>query len=133
MDVKYGDPKYLTTKLSIKNLSAQKNVYDFQLRDHFLNTNKLNVLQCSCPNHKHNKEACIIVTEPECPKCSTPTRQLITFQSLLFHEELAQKNLTKCCIHIHEPPCLRCLNCKTGLACIVQEPFECDISTGTFY
>lgn len=113
----------------IKHLAVNYSIYDFQLQDHFLNATNLNVLQCGCNNHKHNKEPCRIVYEPECSKCKTPTRLLTTYQSLLFHPELAVRALTKCCTHIHEPPCLRCINCKTAQPCIVTAPFECTTST----
>lgn len=127
-----GEPQFLTTKLMIRHLSNSNNIYDFQLQDHFLNANNLNVLQCECTNHKHNKKPCRIVYEPSCIKCGMPTKQLITFQSLLFHPQLETRALTKCCTHVHEPPCQRCINCKTMQPCIVTEPFECNVSTGEF-
>lgn len=123
-------PQFLTNKLYIQNLSQCKNLYDFQLRDHFLNTCDINILQCSCSNHKHNKAPCTIVLNPQCMKCKMTTRQLLSYQSFLFHPELMNKKLTRCCTHIHTPPCNRCINCQVNLPCIVTEPFECDVSTG---
>lgn len=141
--VKFGDPQFLTSKMRIRHLAntgtdtdssnCSSSIYDFQLRDHFLNASNLNVLQCDCTNHKHNKEPCRIVYEPICNKCKTPTRLLTTFQSLLFHPKLATQALTKCCSHEHNPPCERCINCKTFQPCIVTEKFECSTSTGKHY
>lgn len=126
----FGSPQFLTNKVSIKKLSSV--VYDFQLRDHYLNTSDLSVLRCSCQNHKHNKEQCRIVFEPKCGKCGMMTELLVSYQSTLFHDDLGVKKLTKCCTHVHSPPCKRCLNCNTGLPCIVTQPFECTASTGRF-
>lgn len=123
-------PQFLTNKLTIKPLSKCKNVWDFQLRDHFLTKSDLYILQCNCTSHKHNKSPCIIVTEPFCGKCNLATEKLITFESLMFHDDLGYKKLTKCCRHVHSPPCNRCINCQTGKVCIVPEPFECFESTG---
>lgn len=126
----FGRPHFLTNKVSIRNLSQSKNVYDYQLRDHFLNINTLRCLTCKCPNHKHNKIPCTIVFGPICLKCKKPTSEIISFQSLLFHPELNTKNLLSCCPHTHKPPCRRCINCQTNLPCVVTEPFECVVSTG---
>lgn len=123
-------PQFLTNKFTIESLSTTKNVYDFQLKEHFITKSNLNTLQCSCSSHKHNKQPCIIVTEPFCVKCKTPTAPLISFQSLMFHQDLMHKKLTKCCIHTHKPPCDRCINCRTKRPCIIVEPFECVESTG---
>ncbi|ACH96228.1 hypothetical protein OrNV_gp098 [Oryctes rhinoceros nudivirus] len=123
-------PQFLTNKLTIESLSKTKNVYDFQLKEHFITKSNLNTLQCRCSSHKHNKQPCIIVTEPFCVKCKTPTAPLISFQSLMFHQNLMHKKLTKCCIHTHKPPCDRCINCRTSRPCIIVEPFECVESTG---
>ncbi|AQN78614.1 ACH96228.1 unknown protein [Kallithea virus] len=128
----FGQPHFLTNKLCIQNISQRKNVYDYQLRDHFLNIETLRQLNCSCPNHKHNKLPCTIVTGPICTKCKTPTSEVISFQSTLFHPELTSKNLLSCCTHIHTPPCRRCINCQTSLPCVVTEPFECSVSTGLY-
>lgn len=125
-----SDPLFLTYKLSVNNLSSNINVYDFQLRDHFLNNSNLYTLQCSCANHKHNKHQCIIVHEPICSKCKSPTKLLISYQATMFHPDMGSKKLTRCCKHLHTPPCMRCINCKTDLPCIIAEPFECDISSG---
>lgn len=125
-----AEPLFLTHKLQVTNLSTRKNVYDFQLRDHFLNMSNLYVLQCTCPSHKHNKDPCIIVTEPICLKCKTPTKLLIGYQSLMFHENIFTRKLTSCCKHIHRPPCNRCINCQINLPCIVPAQFECTASTG---
>ncbi|ATY70249.1 OrNV gp098-like protein [Tomelloso virus] len=123
-------PQFLTNKMKLIPLSATKNVYDFQLPEHFLTKTHLNILQCACLSHKHNKQSCIIVTEPACVKCKTPTKQLISYQSLMYHNNLLKKKLTKCCKHVHSPPCNRCINCQIGQTCIIAEPFECYESTG---
>lgn len=126
-------PQFLTNKLKLETLAKNKNVYDFQLKDHFLNKSTLSVLQCNCISHKHNKQPCIIVAEPICPKCKTPTKQLISFQSLMYHTDLMHKKLTKCCHHTHSPPCNRCINCQIGRKCIVPETFDCYESTCKFF
>lgn len=124
------EPLFLTNKFTIEPLSKTKNIYDFQLKDHFLNKSNLNILQCKCSNHKHNKQPCIVITEPICGKCKTPTKPLISFQSLMFHTDLTHKKLTKCCPHVHHPPCNRCINCQIGQPCIVPKSFDCYESTG---
>ncbi|AYP97967.1 DiNV CH01M ORF53-like protein [Mauternbach virus] len=132
-ETKFGDPLFLTNKLRIVNISYTKNVYDYQLKDHFLNHETLRELQCNCPSHKHNKMPCTIVTGPICLKCKTPTLEIINFQSFLFHPELATKNPLSCCSHVHEPPCRRCINCQTNMPCVITAPFECWISTGVYF
>ena len=125
-------PLFLTQKYTINKVSTNINIYDFQLRDHFLNTSNLYTLMCNCPTrHKHLKKDCAIVFDKECLKCKTPTELLITFKSLLYHTEEIEEslNIYKCCKHTHQPPCYKCINCKTGLDCIIMGPFECDIST----
>lgn len=117
-------PLFLTQKYTINQLSRDVNIFDFQLRDHFLNTSNLYTLMCNCTRHIHLKQNCAIVYEKECLKCNTPTELLINFKSL--KESL---NIYKCCKHINYPPCNKCLNCKIGIACIITEPFESDIST----
>jgi len=131
-EYQFGDPHFLTNKLRILNISQSKNVYDYQLKDHFLNHETLRQLQCNCANHKHNKMPCTIVTGPICLKCKTPTSEVINFQSFLFHPELATKHLLSCCTHVHEPPCRRCINCQTNMPCVVTTPFECSVSTGLY-
>lgn len=128
----YSDdrPLYLTNKFKITDLSQNTNIYDFQLQDHFRNMKNIYILQCECTNHKHNKKRCNIVEEPMCLKCSKPTKILITYQSLLFHPQIATKKIFQCCTHTHTPPCKICLNCKTFQPCSVTETFECNISTG---
>lgn len=127
---KLGDPQFLSRKFKIQKSSLNKNVFDFQLQDHFLNKCNLYILQCKCSSHKHCSEPCIIVTDQQCVKCKQATKLLIDYQSLMFHDDLALKKLTTCHAHQHSPPCKRCINCKIGLNCIVPEPFECCASTG---
>lgn len=125
----FGSPQFLSNKVTIKDLVTQ--VYDFQLKDHFLNASDLNLLQCECHSHKHNGQ-CRIVYEPHCTKCKRPSKPLISYQSMMFHDDLDRKKLMRCCPHEHEPPCRRCINCTTGLPCIITEKFQCTVSTGTF-
>lgn len=126
------EPLFLTHKLSVNTLSSNINIYDFQLRDHFLNTGNLYTLTCSCTNHKHNKLPCIIIGEPMCPKCHKPTKILLSYQAAMFHSDLGEKKLASCLhhVHTHSPPCERCINCQVSLPCIVVDTFQCDISTG---
>lgn len=125
-----SEPLFLTTKINVNNLSSDVNVYDFQLRDHFLNTKNLYGLQCKCIAHKHNKERCTIIDEPFCVKCKTPAKLIIDYKTLMFHRDILDKKLATCCPHQHSPPCKRCLNCQINLPCIVPGPFECIMSTG---
>lgn len=131
----FGQPQFLTTKVSIKNIADKCNVFDYQLRDHFLTMTNLYTLQCTCSNHKHNKMPCIVTTEPLCGKCEKPSKLLLRYESLMFHgTELMKKKLTKCCAHIHKPPCQHCLNCQLGIPCIVSSTsgFQCYASTGNY-
>lgn len=122
-------PLFLTNKFTITDLSQTTNIYDFQLQDHFRNMKNIYTLQCQCVNHKHNKKRCNIVEEPICVKCERPTKILVTYQSLLYHPEIATKKMFQCCTHVHRPPCNLCLNCKTFKPCVITEPFECNVST----
>lgn len=125
MDIK---PSFLTLKYSIKTLEL--NIYPYQLRDHFLHNNNLYVTQCNCVNHKHNKEHCNIVDTVTCGKCQKPTKLLLNYQTIMFHNDLIRNKIYTCCKHIHKPPCNKCINCQTNQQCIVHEPFECNITTG---
>lgn len=125
-------PLFLTTKVSVRELSDIFNVCDFQLQDHFINTKNLYVSKCKCINHKHNRRQCRITYEAICRKCNGHNPMLIDYQSLLFHSNLMQKSLYNCCPHVHEPPCRRCLFCKTNRPCIIQNSFECTITSGKF-
>lgn len=122
-------PLFLTNKISIVELSSDINVHDYQLRDHFLNTNSLFKAKCTCMRQKHYGRPCIIVHQPVCARCKKPTELLVPFQAALFHPDIADKQLTICCKHIHRPPCNRCINCKTMIKCIIDTPYECNIST----
>ena len=134
-------PKFLTCKYQISNLNSVLNVYDFQLRDHFLNSNNLYVTTCSCMVHKHNKNRCKIVDTQFCVKCKQPTKFLMSFEMLLAHgPDISTKELFICCKHVHHPPCRRCLYCNIvplnggnddgsssqgEYSCIIKKPFEC--------
>lgn len=136
-----SSPLWLTYKYRVDRLSTSTNVYDFQLRTHFLHNGNLYALRCSCPNHKHNKARCTVSDDRECPKCGTPTALLVTYQSLLFHgPSLQTNNAYACCSHDHRPPCERCTNCRSftetedgkrhRMPCSVTDPVECNIITG---
>lgn len=129
----FEDPLFLTPKITLNKVRDSKNVWDFQLQQHSLNVSNLYVLQCQCQaTHKHNKIPCIIVNDLQCNNCNQATKLLISFQSLMFHDDLSKKKLATCCTHIHIPPCKRCINCNTNLPCVVSDPFECNVSTGEF-
>lgn len=124
-------PLFLTSKFRIEPLVATKNVWDFQLQEHFLNMADLYLARCQCSNHKHNKNPCIITNEKFCLKCKMPTSLLISALSLMYHnKDLLTKNLTKCCYHTHYPPCNKCVNCQINTECIVKTDFVCCASTG---
>lgn len=136
-------PLWLTYKYRVDRLSTSTNVYDFQLRTHFLHSGNLYALRCSCPNHKHNKTRCTISDDRECSKCGTPTALLVTYQSLLFHgPSLQTHNAYACCLHEHRPPCERCTNCRSfnigedgrrqRLPCSVTDTVECNLITGEY-
>lgn len=131
------EPKFLTYK---HTLSSLINVYDYQLRYHFLNLNNLYVTTCGCSTHRHNKRRCVIVDTLTCAKCGTPTKLLLNFETLLMHgPDFVSKEIYKCCPHTHTPPCGRCLYCNTVPAsaavddastineypCVIKAPFEC--------
>lgn len=123
------EPLFLTNKLKIRPLGSTGAVHDFQLREHFVGTENLYTLVCGCTSHKHGDQPCRIVTTTTCGKCATPTASLIGYQELLFHPQLSEKLMARCCRHTHTPPCGRCPNCSVGTTCVVTEPFECDITT----
>lgn len=140
-------PLWLTYKYRVDRLSKSNNVYDFQLRTHFLHNGNLYALRCQCPNHKHNKQRCTISDDRECPKCGTPTALLVTYQSLLYHgPSLLTNNAYACCTHVHRPRCERCSNCRSfvvgvgeqdvqirrRMPCSVPEDFECNLVTGEY-
>lgn len=121
-------PLFLTNKISICPLEYQ--VYDFQLRDHFLSTEDIFLRNCSCTNHTHGKEPCFISNDRVCKKCNTPFGTLVRYQSLMFHRKALETcRVFQCCVHKHDPPCRECVNCKTGAPCIVREPYYCSLTT----
>lgn len=124
------DPLFLTCKLKVHNLADVHNVYDFQLKDHFVNMRNLYISECECKLHKHNKKKCRIVHDVTCNICKRPNILLIDYQGLLFHPDMSNNNLQICCTHIHKPPCGRCINCTTNKRCLIPEAFECDKTTG---
>lgn len=122
------EPLFLLHKLTVQNLQSVYNVYDFQLRDHLLTTEDIYLARCKCC-HTHRKLACPLVTDAYCEKCRVANERYITYKSLLFHPAAEHSRMAKCCTHLHEPPCERCLGCRTASKCIVQLPFECDCTT----
>lgn len=118
-------PLFLTHKLAVR---SAYNMYDFQLRDHLLTTEDIYLACCEC-HHAHRKESCPLVTTAYCDKCRVANRRYIPYKSLLFHQTAQHKRLARCCTHVHEPPCGRCLGCRTTSTCVVQLPFECDFTT----
>ncbi|KAI5630617.1 lef-9 [Venturia canescens] len=121
-------PLFLTHKIRIDRLSKRYNVHDFQLRDHLLTAQDIYTSRCKCV-HTHNKKRCPFVTVAFCEKCQVANRRFINYRSLLFHRDIQHCHLYECCVHIHEPPCNRCLGCKTRHTCLVQQPFECTFTT----
>lgn len=126
------NPLFLTLKYRIGELREKYNVHDFQIRDHFTNESDLYVIQCACSGlHKHDqKKKCRITNDDRCLKCNKSNELLIESQSLLFHNNLFETKLYRCCVHVHHPPCGACLKCKTSQPCVVQKPFECSMTTG---
>jgi hypothetical protein len=122
-------PLFLTNKLVINELSADVNIHDYQLRDHFLNLNNLYAVECKCLRQKHYGKPCRIIHEPTCSRCKRPAQLLVSFQALLFHGDMIDNKLTYGQPHYHEPPCHRCINCRTLQVCVVPQRFECNIST----
>lgn len=118
-------PLFYVPKISLEPLYT---LYDYQLRDHLLETNDIKVLQCTCV-HSHNREKCQFTTSDECAKCKTPTRQFLSYTALYFHTDLDSLRLFQCCSHTHTPPCQRCFGCKTNGKCIIAQPFECTYTT----
>lgn len=125
-------PQFLTCKYRLLGLI---HIHDHQLRYHFLNSNNLYVTTCTCVTHRHNKRPCKIVHSRICGKCKTPTRLLLSFETLLMHgQDFADKEIYTCCEHTHTPPCGRCLQCNTRpmnpgaineYPCVVKAPFRC--------
>lgn len=121
-------PLFLTNKIHIRPLEYQ--VYDFQLRDHFLSGEDIFLRKCSCTNHTHGKEPCFVSNDRACKKCNVPFGTLVRYQSLMFHRKALETcRVFECCEHRHDPPCRECVNCKTGLRCIVREPYYCTLTT----
>ncbi|XP_025200469.1 uncharacterized protein LOC112598284 [Melanaphis sacchari] len=121
-------PLFLTNKIKIQPLEHQ--VYDFQLRDHFLSTEDVFFRKCLCGKHAHRKVPCFVSNDRECKKCGTAFELLIRHQSLLFHRKTLETcRVFRCCVHKHDPPCSECINCKTGSPCVVKDPYYCDLTT----
>lgn len=120
------DPLFLTYKLQLKKLSAVRNIYDFQLRDH-LRTD-VNIFHSDkCGKHRHIVDSCNLVTTQSCETNNCNHRLVIPYQALLFHPELEQKKLYSCtCVHVHAPPCNICINCKLFKPCVVKQPYVCN-------
>ncbi|CAH0393254.1 unnamed protein product [Bemisia tabaci] len=124
-------PLFLTHKVNLRPLSGLLEVFDFQLRDHALNTDNLRSLQCKC-HHFHKKKPCYLTNEELCPRCSKPTKFLVNHSALLFHPNTAKSGfITRCPhhFHTHAPPCHRCIGCRVKGQCTVQSSFQCNIST----
>lgn len=129
-------PLFLTCKYRLANLIR---VHDYQLRHHFLNTNNLYVTTCSCTIHRHSGQPCKIVDSLLCPKCKTPTRLLLSLETMLMHgSDFVAKEIYTCCEHTHSPPCNRCLPCLTlpvdpapinKYPCVIKAPFSCKFTS----
>lgn len=119
------DPVFLNYRVAIKPLEYE--FYDVQLKDHFRINTDIFLNKCKCI-HKHNKTICPIRLKSVC-KCQSPNRLFIPNQNLLFHFD-KQHHIRKClkCVHKHEAPCGKCLNCNTNLKCIVDKPFACNFT-----
>lgn len=121
-------PLFLTHKLTVNGLRTVCNVFDFQLRDHLLTVEDLYLSMCKC-RHAHYKRSCRLVTTAYCDKFRVANERFVNYKSLLFHPAAECNRLAKCCPHVHEPPCGRCIGCRTTSACIVQSSFECNFTT----
>lgn len=121
------EPVFVNYNVSIQPLKIK--LYDVQLKDHCYLNSDLFLSNCTCI-HKHNKELCPIRLNSVC-KCSSKNRLFIQNQYLLNHHEAIKQNLRICtnCVHIHEPPCGKCINCNIGIKCIIDESFECSYTT----
>lgn len=123
------EPLFLTHKIRIKDLDIV--LYDFQIRDHIINTQGIFEIKCNC-QHSHNKITCPFRSISLCKKCDISNKFILDFQYLLFHPELLSFESIfqfKCgCFHEHKPPCGQCLNCKTNQKCIILNKFKCNIS-----
>jgi len=48
----------------------------------------------------------------------------------MFHaNELQTCRLVECCTHVHYPPCNYCIGCRTGIDCVIREPYDCNFTT----
>lgn len=132
------EPSFLTYKYRIENLRNMINIFDFQLRDHFFNTHNLYVSRCGCVAHKHNKRRCVVTEDRACPSCGRSTRLLVDYRNVIYHGERLRetKQLCTCCAHRHEPPCGRCINCRTYSyengapvpPCVINSAFDCTVT-----
>lgn len=121
-------PLFLTNKIQIRSLEYQ--IYDFQLRDHFISTEDIFLRTCSCSNHTHGKISCFVSNDRECKKCGTVFELLVRYQALMFHRKALENcRVFRCCAHRHDPPCRECINCKTGGVCVIKEPYYCTLTT----
>lgn len=125
-------PLFLTHKVRVRPLNLI--IYDYQLRDHLINTKGLFISECKC-QHSHSKMQCPFRISNYCEKCNKFNQSFFDFHHLLYHHSSEHKALyqfTCGCRHTHRPPCNRCLNCRTGLQCIVHFEFECNFTTEIF-
>lgn len=125
----YPEPLFNTTKITLEPISSTVNVIDSHLQDHFLNTDNLYIASCRCHLHRHNQRVCFITNMSVCPTCNNTNDEFMNSNVIYFHPEIQTKGVGKCHAHIHEPPCLSCINCKTNKKCLVLEPFTCYYTT----
>lgn len=127
-----GKPQFFSHKVSISPLELK--IYDYQLRDHLMIDSNIYIANCNC-NHKHNNRPCSFRNTLYCDinKCSSknkPNKIFLEYKYLLFHKVGLGFNLSRCdsCSHTHKPNCESCINCKTGKPCIIDTPFECNLT-----
>lgn len=120
-------PLFLTHKVRVSTLPFV--LYDFHLRDHLVNTENIYWFTCNC-KHSHSRVPCPFTSSERCTRCQTVLPLYCNYRSMLYHNVEDFKLFTCECVHIHKPPCGRCLGCKTTETCIIPKEFECNYTTG---